>query len=214
MPSTGNWYHLRGLLNHAGEQLGAAAGDVDVGRAAHRSNACCGRFGRRRPRASMTTATASTAIGGGKPVAAASIALRSLLVMLAVWGRPTTTVVAAAAAAAAPGSTSPAVSPAAVVDSATPAPAWLWRGRGGAGGGAKGAAAAAAPAYARNPPRDGVLYDELEVHWGATAREIKKAYYRLAVQHHPDKKPGDAQAEDRFKRVSEAYQILQDDAIR
>ncbi|CAN0425572.1 unnamed protein product, partial [Ectocarpus sp. 12 AP-2014] len=92
-------------------------------------------------------------------------------------------------------------------------PTWGLRGGGGQGGrgGGKGATP---PAYARTPPRDGVLYDELEVHWGATAREIKKAYYRLAVQHHPDKKPGDTQSENRFKRVSEAYQILQDESVR
>lgn len=47
---------------------------------------------------------------------------------------------------------------------------------GGRGAGAKGAAAAAAPSYARNPPRDGVLYDELEVHWGATARYVDREW--------------------------------------
>lgn len=48
-------------------------------------------------------------------------------------------------------------------------PPWGLRGGGGQGGrgGGKGATP---PAYARIPPRDGVLYDELEVHWGATAR--------------------------------------------
>ncbi|CAM9485984.1 unnamed protein product, partial [Choristocarpus tenellus] len=83
-------------------------------------------------------------------------------------------------------------------------------GRGSGGGGA----GSETPAYSMCPPRDTLLYDELEVYWGASSREIKKAYYRLAVKHHPDKNPGDAKAEELFKRVSEAYQILQDHQAR
>jgi molecular chaperone DnaJ len=57
-------------------------------------------------------------------------------------------------------------------------------------------------------------YDILEVSHSATAEEIKKAYRKKALQFHPDKNPGDAQAEKRFKDVSEAYEVLSDDKKR
>jgi molecular chaperone DnaJ len=53
-------------------------------------------------------------------------------------------------------------------------------------------------------------YEILEVSREATAEEIKVAYRRLALLHHPDKNPGDKDAEEQFKRISEAYQILAD----
>jgi molecular chaperone DnaJ len=53
-------------------------------------------------------------------------------------------------------------------------------------------------------------YKELGVDRKATAAEIKKAYRKLARQYHPDRNPGDAKAEARFKRISQAHDILGD----
>src|SRR5476649_1021586 len=57
-------------------------------------------------------------------------------------------------------------------------------------------------------------YEELGVAKGASADELKKAYRKLAMQFHPDKNPGDAKAELRFKELSEAYDVLRDDQKR
>jgi molecular chaperone DnaJ len=54
------------------------------------------------------------------------------------------------------------------------------------------------------------LYDTLGVQKGASADEIKKAYRKLAAQYHPDKNPGDASAEEKFKEVQNAYDTLSD----
>jgi len=54
-------------------------------------------------------------------------------------------------------------------------------------------------------------YSVLEISREASADEIKKAYRKKALQFHPDKNPGDAEAEKRFKEVSEAYEVLSDD---
>ncbi|HMH40498.1 MAG TPA: DnaJ domain-containing protein, partial [Gaiellaceae bacterium] len=54
------------------------------------------------------------------------------------------------------------------------------------------------------------LYDTLGVKKGASAEEVKKAYRKLAAQHHPDKNPGDAAAEEKFKEVQNAYDTLSD----
>ncbi len=53
-------------------------------------------------------------------------------------------------------------------------------------------------------------YDLLGVSRGANEDEIKKAYRKLALKHHPDRNPGDKQAEENFKEISEAYQVLAD----
>jgi curved DNA-binding protein len=54
------------------------------------------------------------------------------------------------------------------------------------------------------------LYDILEVAENATDAEIKKSYRKLALKYHPDKNPGDSAAEEKFKKISEAYGILSD----
>ncbi len=53
-------------------------------------------------------------------------------------------------------------------------------------------------------------YDTLGISRSATLEEIKTAYRRLALKYHPDKNPGNKSAEERFKQLSEAYQVLAD----
>src|SRR3954447_22234785 len=53
-------------------------------------------------------------------------------------------------------------------------------------------------------------YKTLGVDRKASADEIKKAYRKLARQYHPDRNPGDAKSEERFKEISEAHDVLSD----
>lgn len=57
-------------------------------------------------------------------------------------------------------------------------------------------------------------YKTLEINRDASQEEIKKAYRKKAIQFHPDKNPGDATAEKKFKEISEAYEVLSDDKKR
>ena len=57
-------------------------------------------------------------------------------------------------------------------------------------------------------------YEVLGTPRTSTAEEIKKAYRKLAVQHHPDKHKGDKKAEEKFKEIGEAYEVLSDQQKR
>lgn len=57
-------------------------------------------------------------------------------------------------------------------------------------------------------------YEVLEISKTSTVEEIKKAYRKKAVQYHPDKNPGDKSAEEKFKEVAEAYEVLSDEQKR
>jgi molecular chaperone DnaJ len=57
-------------------------------------------------------------------------------------------------------------------------------------------------------------YEVLGVERGAGLDDIKKAYRKLALQYHPDKNPGNAEAEEKFKEAAEAYGVLSDEEKR
>jgi molecular chaperone DnaJ len=63
------------------------------------------------------------------------------------------------------------------------------------------------------PPKND-YYQALNVERGASAEEIRKSYRRLARKYHPDLNPGDKSAEERFRKIQEAYDILSDQKKR
>src|SRR5512134_663430 len=64
------------------------------------------------------------------------------------------------------------------------------------------------------PEAERDLYRVLGVARGADAETLKKAYRKLARRHHPDVNPGDKAAEEKFKQISEAYDVLSDPVKR
>ena len=57
-------------------------------------------------------------------------------------------------------------------------------------------------------------YEVLEVERSASQEEVKRAYRKMAMRHHPDRNPGDDEAETRFKEAAEAYEVLSDEDKR
>uniref|UniRef100_UPI0038638225 DnaJ domain-containing protein n=1 Tax=Treponema saccharophilum TaxID=165 RepID=UPI0038638225 len=57
-------------------------------------------------------------------------------------------------------------------------------------------------------------YEVLGVDKSASKDDIKRAYRKLAVKYHPDRNPGDKEAEEKFKEATEAYEVLSDDSKR
>ena len=58
------------------------------------------------------------------------------------------------------------------------------------------------------------FYELLAVSRGASVEEVRKAYLLMALRWHPDKNPGDPEAEAMFKRVAQAYKVLSDSSLR
>ena len=57
-------------------------------------------------------------------------------------------------------------------------------------------------------------YEVLGIEKSASIDEIKRAYRKLAVKYHPDRNPGNKEAEEKFKEATEAYEVLSDDKKR
>ena len=57
-------------------------------------------------------------------------------------------------------------------------------------------------------------YEILEITRTSDKETIKKAYRKMALKYHPDRNPDDKNAEEQFKRINEAYEVLSDDSKR
>src|SRR5579871_2348375 len=57
-------------------------------------------------------------------------------------------------------------------------------------------------------------YEVLGLSKGASAEDLKKAYRKMAMQYHPDRNPGDSTADEKFREVNEAYDVLKDEQKR
>ena len=57
-------------------------------------------------------------------------------------------------------------------------------------------------------------YKTLDVSENASQEDIKKKYRKMSLLYHPDKNPGNQEAEDKFKKISEAYQTIGDEEER
>lgn len=77
-----------------------------------------------------------------------------------------------------------------------------------------GAASAGVGDAGNGQPTAKLLYQRLGISETATESDIRKAYYKLALRHHPDKNPNDASATARFQPIARAYEILSDPETR
>ncbi|ORY31242.1 putative chaperone regulator [Naematelia encephala] len=87
-------------------------------------------------------------------------------------------------------------------------------GGGGVGGGGGGGGRGGRTIGTDKNPIDMAYYDVLGLDSQCTSEEIKKAYRRMAIKLHPDKNRDDPDAEEKFKQISVAYQVLSDPALR
>jgi len=58
------------------------------------------------------------------------------------------------------------------------------------------------------------LYNTLDVHPNASKSEIKKAYRKLSKKYHPERNPGDEEANDKYVKITRAYEVLTDEEKR
>src|SRR4029077_8448155 len=79
---------------------------------------------------------------------------------------------------------------------------------------ARGGGESHQPARGRAPGMNADFYKILGVAMDATADDVKRAYRKLAMEHHPDRNNGDKKAEEKFKEITEAYEVLRHPDLR